>query len=46
MAESGFDMAELSKLPAEQAHKMIYRSVFGKEPDLEAPRTLTKSCSG
>ncbi len=42
MAESGFDMAELNKIPADQAHKMIYRSVFGKELDLDAPKDLNE----
>ncbi|MBR5732853.1 MAG: hypothetical protein IKX80_05355 [Lachnospiraceae bacterium] len=42
MAESGFDMEALSRLPAEQAHKLLYKAVFGKEPDLDAPKDLNE----
>ena len=42
MAETGFDIEELSKLPAEQAHKLLYRAVFGKELNLDHPHDLNE----
>ena len=42
MAGSGFDMEVLSRMPAKEAHILLYKAVFGKEPDIDAPGDLNE----
>ncbi len=42
MAGSGFDMEALGRMPAKEAHTLLYKAVFGKEPDLDAPKDLNE----
>ena len=42
MAGSGFDMEALGRMPAKEAHILLYKAVFGKEPDLDAPGDLNE----
>ncbi|MBQ3913487.1 MAG: hypothetical protein II694_10980 [Lachnospiraceae bacterium] len=42
MAGSGFDMEALGRMPAKEAHILLYKAVFGKEPDLDSPGDLNE----